>query len=683
MRLPSRPFAAAACALSLALSVAAQQPAPPAKSKTTAPARAAAVVDPLAAERRNNAITLVNTLADEARGFHDATLRARVQMEAADALWETDQERARSLFRRAWDAAEQADQENRRQAEADRNALPTATPGGGGGGAGARNSEETRVAQGAGARPGALAALLNRPNVRSEVLRLAARRDRALGEEFLAKLDEARQQDEHSLDAESVAGAVTEAGAAANAPGANSPAMPASVVAHEASGEDDRRLQLAIELMQENDTERALQFADPALTKVNSTVVEFLVDLREKNPDAADQRFGALLTRAFADPSTDPNAVLILSSYVLTPHMYMELGQGGRMSTSQRSNDISPPANMAAAVRAGFAQFAAQELLRPLPPANPQDGNSARSAAYFVIGRLLPFFDQTLPAVAPNLRAQMAAVMPDINEQQRTRMDANMTRGLVPESQRPDGLQQALDTAQKANDPDTRDRAYMQAALIASRKSDPKARDYASKIENAELREQVYAFVDFTGVERAVQKKDGLEVLRLARDGSLNNTQRTWAYTEAAKLLKDDRARAIEALEAAFATARKIDADDPDRPRSLVAVATEFIGVDRARAWELMPEVVKAANAATEFTGTDAAMAARVRAQNMMSTVNFPAPDFDLNGVFRSLAKDDMNRAVALAQTFTQEAPRAVATLAVARAVLEEKPAARPARASN
>jgi hypothetical protein len=144
--------------------------------------------------------------------------------------------------------------------------------------------------------------------------------------------------------------------------------------------------------------------------------------------------------------------------------------------------------------------------------------------------------------------------------------------------------------------------------------------------------------------------------------------------------LKDDRARANEALEAASVSARKIDAADPDRPRSLVAVATEFFAVDRNRSWELMQEVVKSANASTEFTGADAGMAVRVEAPNMGATVNFPAPSFDLTGIFRSLGKDDMNRAVALAQTFTGESPRAVATIAIARAVLEEKP---PARASR
>ncbi|HEX8163117.1 MAG TPA: hypothetical protein VF538_14705 [Pyrinomonadaceae bacterium] len=668
-----RPYAAAACALSLSLSALAQQPAQPAKTKPAAKTKSAPA-DPLAANRRATAVTLVNTLADEARSFRDQALRARVQMQAADALWETEPERARSLFRRAWDAAELADQENRRQRESD---LRAAGAGGGGGGGQQLTVDQVRGA--AGARPGALAALLNQPNLRSEVLRLAAKRDRALGEEFLAKLDEQRKQDERDINAESVAGGAGAGGAGAGG-GSESPAMPSAINTHDTPPEDARRLELAIGFLRDNDTERALQFAAPALDKVNTTVAEFLVSLREKSPDQADQMFGALLARAAADPSTDPNAVLILSSYVLTPHMYMNVEARGGLSTSQRQRDTTPPANMAAAVRAGFARFAAQELMRPLPPADQPDSRAARGAAYFVIGRLLPFFEQTLPPAVAPLRAQMSAVMPDLPEDMRQSMDRNMTRGLVPESQRSDGMQEALDAAEKATTQEARDAAYLQAALIASRKSDPKARDYASKIDDVGLREQAYAYVDFTGVNQAIQKKDGVEVLRLAQGGALTETQRTWALTEAARLLKDDRARANEALEAAFASARKIDAADPDRPRSLVAVATEFFPVDRSRAWELMQEVVKSANAAPEFTGADAAMAVRVQAKNMRSTVNFPAPSFDLTGIFRSLGKDDMNRAVALAQSFTGESPRAVATIAIARAVLEEKPPARAGR---
>ena len=67
--------------------------------------------DAEAAQQRTVAISLVTSLADEARSFKDQTRRARVQARAADVLWDTDPERARELFRRAWEAAEIVDAE--------------------------------------------------------------------------------------------------------------------------------------------------------------------------------------------------------------------------------------------------------------------------------------------------------------------------------------------------------------------------------------------------------------------------------------------------------------------------------------------------------------------------------------------------------------------------------------------
>ncbi|HYO99133.1 MAG TPA: hypothetical protein VER76_02870, partial [Pyrinomonadaceae bacterium] len=305
---------------------------------------------------------------------------------------------------------------------------------------------------------------------------------------------------------------------------------------------------------------------------------------------------------------------------------------------------------------------------------------TGRVGTFFVISRLMPFFEQVIPDGVPALRARLAALNPDIAEQARKGLGDDLTRGLVPEDSR-DPVQESLDEAGRAADPRERDLAYLRAAQAAASKGDSRARDFADKIQDADLRRQVRGFIDFSLLNRAVvDKKDGMEVLRLAASGELTPVQRTWAYTEAARLLaKDDRTRAFEALEAAANSAKGIDAEDPDRVRATVAVATRFFEFDRNRAWEIMADVVKAANAAPEFTGSDSGLAARIQTRGQRSTINFPAPVFDLTGVFQTLAKDDMNRAVALAQTFTGESPRAIATLAIARAVIDaDKAKSRP-----
>src|SRR5215470_15981433 len=118
-----------------------------------------------AAQRRAIAIQLVTTLADEARSFKDQTRRARIQARAADVLWDTDPDRSRELFRRAWDAAALVDEETAR-ARADELKKSAAEP---------------VVVRGG-------------PDLRTEVLRLAAKRERQLGEAFLKMLDEATQK---------------------------------------------------------------------------------------------------------------------------------------------------------------------------------------------------------------------------------------------------------------------------------------------------------------------------------------------------------------------------------------------------------------------------------------------------------------------------------------------------------
>src|SRR5437660_1703662 len=102
-------------------------------------------------QRRAEARSLLLSLASDAVSFRDQTLRARSLARIADALWVADAERSRALFRKAWEAAEVADREGQQ-----------------------RLDEEIRQQK---ARTGGGYAVTSPPNLRGEVLRLAARRD--------------------------------------------------------------------------------------------------------------------------------------------------------------------------------------------------------------------------------------------------------------------------------------------------------------------------------------------------------------------------------------------------------------------------------------------------------------------------------------------------------------------------
>jgi hypothetical protein len=257
----------------------------------------------------------------------------------------------------------------------------------------------------------------------------------------------------------------------------------------------------------------------------------------------------------------------------------------------------------------------------------------------------------------------------------RSGKDRLLTEGLTPEESAPDESKDALEQASKATNSNERDIFYAQAARTAAHKGDIHARDHVEKIEDTELRKQVRSYVDMSLLGRALDKKDVEGATQLLRTGELSHINRVWGLTSLANLIKTkDRGAALEFLEEASAEAKRIDASDPDRVRALMSVATLMIDLDRGRIWELMSEVTKAANASSDYTGEDGQVTSSMRFGQNASMTSSSAEGFDVAGIFTSLTKEDMQRAVELARAFTGDAPRSNAILAIVREVLNRKP---------
>jgi hypothetical protein len=616
-----------AASLVFTFSIVAQTPQPSA-SQTPSPTRTEEE-DSNIAERRTSAMLLITALAEEARTFRNEALRARIQARAADVLWETDTERARTLFRRAWEAAEASDAESERRL----------------------NEERQRQMR---ARPGRAFIVPSSPNARGEVLRLAARRDRALGEELLARFIEAREREVEEMRNRLPASSTNEA--TQSSPNPTEP--PAEVL---------QRLSLARRLLEDGETERALNFAAPALTNVSVHGVSFLSFLRERDAASADRRFAEMLQRAANDPTTDAATVSVLSSYVLTPFLFVVSARGNIMSSQMRESIAAPALD--ARLRAQFFRTAAQILLRPIASINDDRTYAGREGTYFTIARLLPSFDQFAPEHSPALRAKLNALTPDAPENFRNGTDASLTRGLVPESEARDELSDTLAAIERTTDPNRRNELYASAAQAAAARGDSRAREFADRITNPDLRSRVRAFTDFVSVQRAARQRNADEVLRVARTSELSPFQRVWAFVEAAEILKRTASNRVpEILEEALRDARR--AESSERPRAFTGIITNLFAVDRTRAWELMPELIRAANAAEDFSGEDAQVMARLETGGSVWGMTDDAPNFDLNALFAALSETDMLRATEYARSFTGESPRAVSILAIARAEL-------------
>ncbi len=579
-----------------------------------------AEVDPLAAQRRATAAALLTSLADKARTFRDGILRARTQARAADALWELDPELSRALFRRAWADADATDKEIQRKQEEDRRAQLSAR---------------------------AVSVQSSPPALRAEVLRLAGKRDRALGEEFLSQLAQAADG--------------TEPGATAS-PDGLTPA-------------EGQRLALALRLLEEGDATRALQFATPALGRVTMQSLKFLSALREKDAPAADKLFASMLARAPADADADANTVSLLSSYVFTPFTFFTAYKTAGIGVNSRRPGLPAP-DVAPALRTSFMRAAAQILLRPTTPQEYDNTSAGRSGSYLIIKRLLPLFDRYAPEATPTLNARAALLLADVPERLRTAsMDRTLGKGILPEEPTTrDEIGEILERAARTPNVADRDNIYAGAAVNATWRGDPRAEEIVNKIVDLDLLRRVRAFSDFSLVTTAIEKnKDAEAALARTRKGDLTPLQRAWAFERAADLIaQTDRAGALTLLDEATTEARRIDDDDAARARALVAVATRYEKLDRARAWDLMNEVVKAANSAPAFTGEEGEMSVRFVTKGGGWMTSFDVEEFNLAGVLSALAAEDMNRAIQLTDGFTNEAARVSAVVAVARSVLRK-----------
>ncbi|MGI8917112.1 MAG: hypothetical protein ACR2H6_00830 [Pyrinomonadaceae bacterium] len=583
--------------------------------------------DSLALQQRTFAISLVTSVAEEARGYQDLALRSRVLARAADTLWEAESETARLLFRRAWEAAEKGDA-----------AEPTLkTPEG---------FPQAGIAMVTALRR------ISGHDLRAGVLAVAARRDRALGEEFLNKLQDATKRE--AADSKDSSNTVNAADSWSNSEAAS------------------KRLQLARRLLDDGEIDRAMEFAAPLLDMVNANSILFLSALREKRPEAADQRFAFLLAGAENDPSSDANTASGLSSYVFTPGVYVTFFADGNARWSQSEETTAPP-NLSPALRNRFFQAAGSILLRPLPPPDQDFTSSGRIGKYMIVKRLLPLFEQYAPDMAVALRSQLSALMSDGPSRSLGDDSPLLTQGLQSEEtpgKLLETMQERLDHAKNSLE---RDRIYADAAVALANQGDARALDLADKIGDSERRGQVRRYVDFQFVKLAIRKKNASEVARLAKAGQLTHTERVWAYTQAARLLiNSERPRSLELLEEAAAEARRIGVDDPDRASSLIAVAKQFVTADRVRAWETLAEAAKAANANEKFTGDNVQIHSAVVTRSGLKISSISGEDFSLTGVLWPLAKDDLYRSIDLAKSFKNDAPRAAALLAIADAMLKK-----------
>lgn len=104
----------------------------------------------------------------------------------------------------------------------------------------------------------------------------------------------------------------------------------------------------------------------------------------------------------------------------------------------------------------------------------------------------------------------------------------------------------------------------------------------------------------------------------------------------------------------------------------MIGVTREFLAADNVRPWEVVEEEVKGANAIEEFVGEDRGINIPLITSRGLKIIELDTSSFSFSSLVGLLAEQDFTRANDLAKSFKFEAPRAVATLAVARVALKK-----------
>jgi hypothetical protein len=254
-------------------------------------------------------------------------------------------------------------------------------------------------------------------------------------------------------------------------------------------------------------------------------------------------------------------------------------------------------------------------------------------------------------------------------------------KGISPDKSLADQEHSLFDQIDHARTSEERDQLYFKLALLALSKDDLKARDYVSRIDESWFRKQAQEWIDWGLAIGAIRKKKTDAALELVRIGELTHIQRVWLLTQTAKLLaKTNHEKALSLLDDATSEIRRIEGVDLDRPRGLLAIANALTLVEPSRTWDAVFDAVKAANSTEGFSGEDGTITQTIRTTEAVRVSPNAVPDFDIEGIFGKLASDDYDRIVQLARGYQAEAPRANATIAIARSVLNEKRPPAPIR---
>ncbi len=605
------------------------------------------------AEREKNAYRLLDQVLDEAQSLRLTENRVRVQINAADMLWDQNQGRARSLFSMAAEGVAemwrtQARQPNRSREFQDANGVSFMTSGPGGGGP--QNFRSF--------------------GLRQELILTAARHDAALAYQLLAA----------TKPPASMQNVVEQRGTRAQ------------------MNSEDNLEQMLLGRIAALDPKLAAQNADQMMDKGQfpRTLPEVINQLRGQDSEAADKLADKTVKRIQAANLLTNNEASVLAQALLMPGPRQPAAEGtaatqpvqGRAASLEQSayvdllstvvdaalkatpsqNNQRPAANP----RVRAASPAVVNAARPQPADAQVEQNNARR---LLVGlqMSLPMVDQYLPAKSQLLRQKMSemgmANSPPANMAQ--------TFGALQGNPTSDALVQAAAVAP----PQLQGRLYQQAAYKALDEGNTeRARQIATDHLTERARETVMQRIGFRELAKKAESSRVEEVRQTLARLQTDNEKIDFLIQVANNAQKSNPKLALQMLEEAKQMTSRRATGYQDFEQQL-KVAHAFATVDPARSFELLDPGINQLNellsAAAVLSGFEMNMfrdgeMAMQGGNGLTSMIGRYGQELAV------LAASDFERADMLAGRFQFAEPRIMTRMAIVQGLLGKRPG--PAR---
>ena len=570
-------------------------------------------------EQNGRVTFLLANLADQARLSDDLAFAARAQSQAATLLWPYDRERARAIFRRAF------------QSLAPSLSLKA-------GETNASNGEVTRPSR-------SDMTVSERQQLRAELLNHIAGCDPELAEDLARALV-------YSLDAAKESNGSPVAGASEA-----SPFLPVSISSRNEVERREVLIGVALRVV-EREPHRAMTLGQLSLAMgISPNFARLLILMRAADRGLADLLFSSAVGYLERSRTADLSDIHTLGSYLISPS----------------ASPVEGSMNRSVIVR--FLKLTFEEVMRRSKPAviqadlsfNDRAAIADQSAAAYFIGRQL---SGLFAGYLPDRLAELQRKVAELSEESAPEKVVDLSQVEAQTSDPSDIVYEA----RISSDEDERDSLYARAALAWLNKGEMnEAQAAASQITGLEIRDRVLTRI---ARRQALEGRIDDAVFVARRIGEVTARAGMLVRLADSALVSRDRVRATELLNEAekeIAKARPSIA----RSQSLLTIASSFSAFDTLRAFEVMQTAVKSINGLFNLQESPAPPE-----QPFILQAN-PAPavssdeiyNLDFEGTLAVLAQVDFDRALLLAQQLDIKDASVIAQLAVCQGGLTVRPA--------